>query len=479
MNQPKILFVAAELTPLAKTGGLADVVGALPIALRNLGFDVRVIIPRYSMIDAPKLGFRRTGGLTVTVSEGVVPVGCWVGSLPGTEVPVYLLENNEFLSRGSIYFEQTAEEKTFIEFRRFLFFDQAVVEFLKRSDWQPDILHGHDWEAALLPLMTDRRYRSVLTVHNLAIQGVWRSDEISRFLLRTPADFPAPTSLPDSDDLNLLGLGIETSDAVTTVSPNYAQEILTPAFGRALEGLLAAHRDKLRGILNGIDTDRFDPATDPAIHHYDRQHLGEKSANRRLLYREFSLTGRGPVFGFIGRLTDQKGIDLVVEAADWFAEHDASLVVLGKGLTPYERQAVSLKSRLPDRAAVVIGFDAALAQRIYAGSDFFLMPSRFEPCGLGQMIALRYGTPPIVRAVGGLKDTVRDLKERGGTGVVFNHFTQEALTAALDRALALFAQPAQYRRVQDQGMRQDFSWAASARQYTELYQDVLRGRSPA
>lgn len=470
----KILFAAAELTPLAKSGGLADVVGALPIVLRQRGFDVRCIIPKYEVINAAALGFRRARSLSVTVGEGTYAVPVWEGRVPKTDVPAYLLESPDFLSRGGIYFEQSVDEKTFAEFRRFLFFQAAVVVFLQQSEWQPDLLHGHDWETSLLPLLTRRRYPFILTLHNVAVQGIWNAGEIRRFLRLDHQPPPELASASPHDDLDLLGVGIRMADRVTTVSPNYAREILEPEYGLGLEEILREAGGRLVGILNGIDTERFDPARDPDIVPYDAVHPEKKQENTRRLRADFGLTGTGPVFGHIGRLTEQKGIDLIASARDWFARTNANLIILGKGLREFEGVARELPQQLPGRCATVIGFDAVLAQRIYAGSDFFLMPSRFEPCGLGQLISLRYGTPPIVRATGGLKDTVRDVQDPSGTGFLFEAYETAALIETLDRARQLFARPADYRAVQRRGMAEDFSWGASADAYARVYHEVLR-----
>lgn len=470
----KILFAAAELTPLAKSGGLADVVGALPIALRQRDFDVRCIIPKYEVINAAGLGFRRGRTLSVTVGGGTYAVPVWEGVVPKTEVPAYLLENPDFLSRGGIYFEQSADERTFAEFRRFLFFQVAVAAFLQSADWQPDLLHGHDWETALLPLLTHRRTPFILTLHNVAMQGIWNAGEIRRFLRLDLQPPPELVTASPHDNLNLLGIGIRAADRVTTVSPNYAREILAPEFGLGLESMLREAGDRLVGILNGIDTERFDPAHDPDIVAYSAERLEKKQENTRRLRADFGLTGAGPIFGHIGRLTEQKGIDLIASARDWFARTRANLVILGKGLTEFETIARALPKQLPGLCATVIGFDPVLAQRIYAGSDFFLMPSRFEPCGLGQLISLRYGTPPIVRSTGGLKDTVRDVRQASGTGFVFESYETAALIEVLDRARQLLMQPSDYRAVQRRGMAEDFSWGASADAYARVYREVLR-----
>lgn len=473
-TKAKVLFAAAELTPLAKSGGLADVVGALPIALRGLGYDTRIIIPRYSMIDAAGVGFRRTGEISVTVSEGAFPVGVWEGELPHSDVPVILLESEPFLSRGGIYFEQSLAEKDFSEHRRFLFFTRAIEVWLNQSTWQPDILHSHDWETGLLPILTEHKYKSILTLHNLAIQGLWNRAEVEGLLQLTPGSLPAvPGTKPD--DVNILGIGILNHDFVTTVSPTYAQEIHTPEYGSGLETLIQQEVSKISGILNGIDVQRFNPETDAAIVQYNSDTLDLKQKNRQPLLDKFKLTGTGPLYGFVGRLTDQKGIDIVAETVETLRAQDANLIILGKGIKECEAMATTLAEQLPGRAGVVIGFDAQLAQQLYAGVDIMLVPSKFEPCGLVQMISLRYGTPALVRATGGLKDTVQD----GVTGIVFKDYSATALAEALDRAAALWKDPAAYRRVQQAGMAQDFSWTHSAKAYADLYDRVLSAAAAA
>ncbi len=473
MNQLRVLFAAAEVTPIAKVGGLADVVGALPIALRRLGLDVRIVLPRYEQIDPARLGCVDRGDVTVTVSEGQFKVKVWAGVLPQTDVPVFFLDNGSFLSQGPIYFEQSAADGSFVEFRRFLFFDLAVAAFLQTFPWQPHILHCHDWQTGLLPALTAGQYPSVFTIHNLAMQGGWAAKDILTFALLDDAPHPALSFRDRNGDLNLLGTAIISADRVNTVSPSYAEEILTPALGVGLEGLLAQHRQKLSGILNGIDTDRFDPVHDPAIVPYDARHLERKRENRVRLLQRFKLTGAGPIFGFVGRLTEQKGSELIVANREFFARNGANLVLLGKGLKAFEAEAEQLTKQLVGQAGVVIGFDATLAQQIYAGSDFFLMPSYFEPCGLGQLIALRYGTVPVVRATGGLRDTVQDIQGDDGTGITFAEYTPAGLAAGLYRALALYQDTNAFRAAQQRAMAQDFSWNQSAQQYANLYHELL------
>ncbi|MBI3115603.1 MAG: glycogen synthase [Candidatus Kerfeldbacteria bacterium] len=475
----RVLFAAAEMTPIAKVGGLADVVGALPIALQRAGVDVRIILPRYEQIDLGKLQANEQGPLNVTVGEGPVVIRVWEGTFPGAQVPLILLEHGGYLSRGPIYFEEGTPEALWAEMRRFLVFQLAVSAYVQRRRWTPDILHCHDWQASLLPLLTRGRVKTLLTIHNLAMPGLWNAQEVRQFLCLKDDELPELTG-DGQGKLSLLGLGISTADKLNTVSPTYAQEILTPELGLGLEGLLKKRRNDLSGILNGIDGERFNPAQDPAVAPYDADHLDGKQENRVRLLKRFKLLGNGPVFGFVGRLTDQKGSELIVGARQFFAHHDANLVVLGKGNSTYEDEVRALADALPN-ATAVIGFDATLAQQIYAGSDFFLMPSRFEPCGLGQLIALRYGAVPIVRATGGLKDTVTDIGEAQGTGIVFRDFTPSAFQQALDRAVTLYADRERFRSTVERGMRQVFSWDRSAATYRALYDKLMsagKGLSP-
>lgn len=491
MNNPlKVLFVASEVNPLAKVGGLADVVGSLPIALKKRGADVRIILPKYTVIDQSKYPCSLVkGNLAVSLKGEAKPVSVWQTMLPSSEVPIYLIENDEFFGARCIYYDTSAFVSQFVEIKRFLFFQLAVAQTLGAYGWVPDIVHCHDWHAGLVPALLKARQRldsaaprptSIFTIHNLANQGKWGADEVLGFLGLDAVNEPS-LGLRDRDgDFNVIGQGIAGADLITTVSPQYAQEILTPEFGAGLELDLAKRQGQLSGILNGIDVDRFNPATDNLLpERYSAGAWVKKSANKRALQKEcsFSVEPEAPLLGFVGRLTDQKGIDLIAPIADELVGAGCRLVILGTGLPEYEAMAKQIAARHPQSISTTIGFDLRLAQLIYAGSDIFLMPSRFEPCGLGQMIAMRYGTVPVVRAVGGLKDTVPDytLNPAQGRGFSFKAFSPAALMEATTRALRLYRDnPKAWAELGRRIMAIDFSWEQSARAYLALYKQILQ-----
>jgi starch synthase len=471
----QVLFVAAEAAPFAKVGGLGDVAGALPPALARLGQDARVILPRYAGIDPIRHGLRRLP-VQVTVrgpEDTLLSCGVWEGRLQ--TVPVYLVEEPLFLGRDSVYGYAD-------DLDRFAVFCRAVLALGAPLELRPDVLHCNDWHTALLPAWLALghadgarfdRTASVLTIHNLAFQGHF--DDLARQRLGlAPASVVAmrPAGVPLG---SALALGLRFADVITAVSPAYAEEVQTLELGAGLDSLLRSRRDRLVGILNGIDFEAFDPARDPAITpNYDLTTLDRKAQVKAALQRELALPERSdlPLLGLVGRLTDQKGFDLALPAlAELLGEQALQIVVLGTGEPELERQFAGFAAEHPSSVAVALRFDAALAQRIYAGADLFLMPSRFEPCGLGQLIALRYGTVPVVRATGGLRDTVEpwDPVSHRGNGFRFDHTTPGALLIALARALEVFRDPAVWRRLQGNGMREDHSWAASAGRYLDQY----------
>lgn len=455
----RILFATAEASPFSKVGGLADVAASLPKALQRLGHDIRVVTPLY----------RRPGETgPETAGEGLNLPTTWIGQevqvtikqAPSGGVPVYLVDYPPYFQRPAVYGEPD-------DLDRYLFFCQAALALPKDLGWQPDILHGHDWHAAALAFglrnkaWLDAFYRptsSVMTIHNLRYRG--------------------PHNLVD-----MLCQAILYADVISTVSPTYAQEILTPEYGEGLHTLLGLRRDRLFGILNGIDYEEFDPATDPLIPaHYDASTLEKKAFNKAALQERGSLAldPSVPLVGMISRLTEQKGFDLVEQVIESYLESGRfQFFLLATGEKRYEAFFQELPRRYPGRAAVFLAFDAALAQLIYAGSDFFLMPSRFEPCGLGQMIGLRYGAIPIVRRTGGLADTIQDCPPdlSTGNGFSFTEYTDWALREAIERALAAYQQADAWRSLVVRAMEQDFSWEASARKYEEMYEAALVGRS--
>jgi starch synthase len=465
-----VLLLTAECAPYAKVGGLGDVSAALPVALRELGHDVRVIMPRYGTIDPQRWS------LEPATEPYRFPAGheTITASLSTTEnqgVPTYFVEIPWlFGDRFSMYDHGD-------DARRFVLFCGAALAGMEALGWKPDVLHANDWHTAPVPAML-RGGRagafyldagSVFTIHNLAYQGwsePWLLDGAAALLPQWVRD----------PWVNLLSLAVQTADVITTVSPTYAQEILTPPFGEGLDGLLRSRQDRLFGVLNGIDTELYDPAGDPRIAApYTADDLSGKSACKAALQAEagFAAEPGAPVLAMVSRLVDQKGFDLVAAALEpLLGETRLQVVILGTGHQQYHALLEQLAVRYPGRLRAWLKFDAELAHRIYAGSDLFVMPSRFEPCGLGQMIAMRYGTVPVVRATGGLADTVQEGPPGDPrTGFVFWEYRVDALLGAVRRALTTYeGAPDEWAAIRENGMRADLSWELSARRYLELYE---------
>jgi len=476
MNDPlRVLYLSAEVSPLAKAGGLADVAGSLPTALRALGLDVRVAMPAYGFVDRQRFGLQVVPqGFTVLFADGRYRPRLLRGTI-GDQVPLFLLDSPAHFDRERIYgYDDDAQ--------RFLFFCRGILEGMRHMGWKPDIIHCNDWHTGAIPFWVARHepqdpflvgVATVFTIHNLAYQGVFPAT------VWEATGQPCPAS---GDTLNLMALGIRHADAVTTVSPTYAREILTPERGEGLDDLLRERRDRLYGILNGLDTATFDPSTDPALaRRFGPDSLDDRAANKHALQAQAGLSeGNYFLLGMVSRLASQKGFDILIDAMERLvAETDIQFVLLGEGDDEYARRLNALAERYPRRLAIFLTFDALLAQHIYAGADAFLMPSRYEPCGLGQLIALRYGAVPIVRATGGLLDTVRDFDPASdtGNGFVFRPYTPTALEEAILRAQQVFRHDAAaWRRLQQRGMREDFSWDASARRYLAVYNTVVGER---
>ena len=481
MGKPlRILFVAAEAVPFAKVGGLADVAGSLPKALRRLGDDARLTIPKYGTIDEAKFG------LTPALEPFPVPVGSGdlsasvLKGLVDNELPAYLVANEKYFAREEIYgYDDDGE--------RFIFFCRAVLEMLKGLGWQPDIIHCNDWHTAIIPnwlktILKDDPFfahtATVFTIHNLAYQGIQEPGLLKFARVEEYGLIPHPKDEELSQVVVLMARGIIFADVINTVSERYAQEILTPEYGEGLDPILAQRRDRLFGILNGIDYDSWNPATDPHIAaNYDLTSLDRRVENKLALQREAGLPvgAEIPLLGMVSRLADQKGFDILAEALDEMMKLNLQFVLLGTGERRYHDFFAQVAEEYPHKAAVFLRFDPALARRIYAGSDMFLMPSHFEPCGLGQMIAMHYGSVPIVRSTGGLADTVQDCDPATlrGNGFVFQEYDAGALLKAVKRALDTYRRKGLWRALMERGMRADFSWAASARKYVELYGKAL------
>ncbi|MDP2824449.1 MAG: glycogen synthase GlgA [Sulfuritalea sp.] len=473
----KILFATSELAPWVKTGGLGDVSGALPAALRALGHDVRVLIPAYpalskSFSDAGEIARpQRLGGLlpTPALKQALAPDG----------TPLLLLDYPHYFDRpGNPYLGP--EGRDWLDNHlRFGLLSRVAAWLGSESStlaWQPDIVHCHDWQtglaAAYLHYLPGRRAKSLFTLHNLAFQGLF--DHASLFELGLPDAAWSIDGIEYYGYLSFLKAGLQHADAITTVSPSYAREIQTDEEGMGMAGLLRHRAGQLSGILNGIDTRAWNPATDPHLtKNYGVRRLEHKAANKSALQAELGLEQRSdlPLLAVVSRLTEQKGLDLLLEAAPQMLQLPAQFIVLGTGTSALEHAWAALARKHRNQCAAAIGFDEGLAHRIEAGADIFLMPSRFEPCGLNQMYSLRYGTPPVVRATGGLADTVIDAAdEKHGNGFVFGPATAEALLQALQRAATAWRDPVSWRRLQKHGMARNSSWAEAARQYAELYQ---------
>ena len=473
----KILFLAAEAVPFAKVGGLADVAGSLPQAIQALGHDVRLMIPRYGTIRSNQFRLEKIGDpLSIPVGPGTERVHL-VGSTLNEKVPVYLIwDEHYFSSRDQVYgFEDDVQ--------RFVVFGRGALAALRSLDWKPDIIHTNDWHTGIVPtwLNTDGQkdpfYKDIatlFTIHNLAYQG------IAGRLILTFAQMEYVKHLPveQPGTVNWMAQGIAHADLINTVSERYAEEILIPDMGMGLTPLLKERKAHLFGVVNGIDYEQWNPATDPHIpHRFDSKTLDQRVANKPALQQQARLPVRPevPLVGMVTRLDKVKGMDLMEPVLERLLaqEREIQFVLLGTGDPQYHEMFEQVQERFPNRMRAFLKFDDALARRIYAGADMFLMPSGVEPCGLGQMIAMRYGCVPIVRATGGLADTVTDKRGRG-TGFAFTEYTPEACQAALARALKAYDKKKAWRRMQQRGMAIDFSWSASAEKYIKLYQRAIK-----
>jgi starch synthase len=485
----RILFATAEVSPIAKTGGLGDVCGSLPKALEKLGHELVIFMPFYR---EAREWFERSG----EAIEPALPVtqifwANWAAEatflrarLPGTEIPLYLVANDHFFDRDAIYAPRYDGYDDGVE--RYAFFCRAVISACEILGIAPDIVHAHDWHTALLPVYLHsglrsvdafRSARSVFTIHNLNYQGIGTRTQFDALGLHGRYWFP--DALEHYGQLNLMKGGIIFTDELTTVSPNYAREIQTPALGAGLDGILRTLSFKLNGILNGIDVEEWNPATDPQIpSNYEADELTGKALSRRALLREAKLKSKPktPLFSFVSRLVDQKGVDLLIPALSQLLRAGANAVILGSGESRYEAALEQVGSDNADRCRVWIGFDNALAHRIYAGSDLLLMPSIYEPCGLNQMYALRYGTVPVVRLTGGLADTVIPFdgtNEDSANGFGFVTASPADLYVAAWLGLLNFRETRVWKRLQANGMEEDFSWERPAREYDVVYQRAL------
>ena len=474
----RVLMIASEAVPFSKTGGLADVASSLSKALAHLDHSVTLITPRYRMSGD---GGEPRGAVRAFVGGNWFDATLVERSLEKNATAL-LVDCPPLYDRAGIYFENGRDYPD--NASRFAFLSIAALEWAASQSEPPSVIHIHDWQTGLTPIYARRYFASapvpiVLTIHNLAYQGVFDKAWVPRLGLGWE-DFTI-NGFEYYDQLSFLKAGINRSDALTTVSPTYAEEIQRPEYGHTLDGAIRARRDRLTGILNGIDTAEWSPATDKHLPaHYTADDLEGKTIVKRALVERFGLPAddaamRRPVVGIVTRLVDQKGLDLVEAAASELARLDASFVVVGSGDARFEGLWRALAAAYPDRIAAFIGFDEQRAHLVEGGADMFLMPSRFEPCGLNQMYSMRYGTVPVVRAVGGLVDTVRPYQPNSphGTGFLFSHYHPAAMLEALRQALQVYAQPRAWRRLQVNGMKKDFSWERSAAEYVKVYKGVM------
>lgn len=488
-NRPlKILILSAEIAPFAKTGGVADVVGELPKALHALGHDVRVAMPRYGRISPEHFSLHEVlGPFPVPLDNTDQQASILEGKLDGG-VPAYFVENKALYDREGIYMYPDDAE-------RFIFFSRAALEMCKQLNWQPDIIHSNDWHTALVPNWLRTIYAAdpffehtatVYTIHNLAYQGIFGTRVLEIAGLGGYGFIAHPSAAPEINQvLDFMARGILFANQVNTVSETYSKEIQRPGSGENLDPILRERQDHLSGIINGIDVKEFDPERDTNIAQtFGRDQLDARAANKAALQKEAGLPVRAdvPILAMVSRLNDQKGIDLVSQVIGHVLDTlDVQFVLMGTGDQQYHDFFTRLRQQYPDRIAVFLTFDQQLSRKVYAGSDMLLMPSRTEPSGTNQMVAMRYGCIPVVRATGGLADTVQDFDPRAesGTGFVFDAFDSWAMFAAIVRAVQTYAMPERWRALQQRAMAQDFSWTASALRYVELYRRAIADKARA
>lgn len=483
MSDLRILFASSEVAPFAKTGGLADVSGSLPAALASLGHKVVVVMPFYRTVKEGDHNIKQHDKFLTLPFKGQRLTAQVYTTMMSGDIPIYFIQREEFFDRSGLY--GTSEGDYFDNPERFIFFSRCVVELNRLIGFEPNIIHCHDWQTSLVPAYLKslhkndpyfRNMRSVLTIHNLAYQGVFPKEFMS--ISELPPELFSIRGLEYYGKMNFMKGGIVFSDLITTVSVKYAQEIQTPEYGYGMDGVLKDRREHLYGILNGVDYSLWNPKTDPHIaSNYDEKDISGKKNCKEELKQIYGLKGSDefPVIGMISRLADQKGFDILAEAMEHLLRLDICLVILGTGDAKYEKQFAELAKKHPGHLGVKIAFDNTLAHKIEAGSDMFLMPSKYEPCGLNQMYSLKYGAIPVVRATGGLDDTIKEFNpETGkGTGFKFNAYSSMELVKAVKRAVYIYRNKLLWEKLVKNAMKQDFSWQKSAYKFEEVYKKAL------
>jgi starch synthase len=491
MEKLKILFASPEVVPFIKTGGLADVAGMLPRVLAEAGHEVKVALPQYSNIPVEKLSHLVSDvSLKIKIKNENQPLT--LGRMPGNKANLeYLfIGNDHYFDRRALYVDPDTGLDYSDNAQRFAFFCRGILESLKIMRWSPDIIHANDWQSAMLPTYLSNIYqddpffkpaRTIFTIHNLAYQGIFPPESFSNLGLDKNL-FQPLSPLEFWGKVNFMKAAISYADLINTVSEQYAIEIQSSEeYGCGLEGVLRSRNEDLFGIINGVDYEEWSPAMDKYIpYKYSLSNMSGKKKTKIELINRLKLPQREtvPLIGIISRLADQKGFDLIALIAEDIFKLDIQMVVLGTGDKRYHDLFRKLEVTYPDKLKALLTYDNSMAHWIEAGADMFLMPSRYEPCGLNQLYSLRYGTPPIVRATGGLADTIDDVDEQPGTGTgfVFKKYDPEEMLTAIKRAVAMYSKKRAWRKIMKEGMKKDFSWAASARKYVDLYQRALSGQ---
>ena len=486
----KIAFAASECFPYAKTGGLADVAGSLPIELNRLGCDIKVFLPKYSRIDENTFDLKynwEIGEMPIRINNIIRSVHVHQSKLPNTNVDVYFIDCPHYFYRHIIYTNDPDEDE------RFILFSKAVIETLQRLQWAPDVIHCNDWQTGLLPLFLKDNYgwdrlfdqtATLFTIHNIGYQGLFNKSVLSSAEIR--GDFFRPGGpVEHNGAVSFMKAGISFSEIINTVSNTYAHEILGSEYGAGMESSLYKRKDDLYGVLNGVDYNLWNPETDPHIpYHYTVNDRSGKYLNKRYLLKHFGIKPDEniPLIGIVSRMVLQKGFDIFADTINELMSLDAQWIILGSGEDKFESLFRTVSNRLPGKVGVYIGFNNELSHLIEAGADMFLMPSRYEPCGLNQIYSLKYGTVPIVRKTGGLADTVKDWDEQShygfkdGNGFSFYDYSGYALFKSVERAINTFKNKTIWKKIQTNGMKQDYSWTRSAEKYIELYKLAIDDR---